>query len=668
MRKKPAAAPNLLWRPTRERVADSVLARFLRFLEKRHELNFAGSAEEIYTALHLWSIDHLEDFWASFWDFSATKHTETYSSVLGNSDMPGARWFEDATLNFAENLLYSAQLDSETRTALIFESEDESRHRTISFRELRESVSRCAASLKALGVKKGDRVAALTPNVPEAVVAMLATTSIGAIWSSCSPDFGHQGILDRFGQIEPVVLFAADGYLYNGKSHGLGERLAKVLESLPSIQNVVVYPYAGPPVEGLRAQQSWTDFLAVADNDDTCRSFEPFPFAQPAFILYTSGTTGTPKCVVHSAGGTLLKHKKELMLQCDVRPGDVIFFFTTCGWMMWNWLVSGLACGATVVLYDGSPAHPDLGRIFRMTDRNRVNALGTSPRFLATVEKSGYSPRTEHGLESLRTIFTTGSPLHAGQFEWVYRELKEDLHLASISGGTDIIGCFVGGSPFLPVHSGEIQCSQLGMHIQSFDEQGKARIGYKGELICSTPFPSMPVGFWNDPGDERYRSAYFERYEGCWHHGDFVEITDRGSVIIYGRSDATLNPGGVRIGTAEIYRVVEQIEEVTDCVAAGVEEDGDVKILLYVVLRDDGKLCDELRDRIRKGIREQASPRHVPNEIHQIQEVPRTVSGKAVEIAVSKVLMGEDPGNREALANPNALDQFQRRRNRSDPP
>jgi acetoacetyl-CoA synthetase len=643
-----------LWTPPADRVARSQLQGFLGFLSKTRGLEFAD-----YAALHRWSVDELEDFWAAAWEFLGIRHVDPYRKILSDRAMPGAKWFEGTSLSFAENLLFSPQLKDSGQTAIIFESEDENRRREITFEELDEQVALCGAALHRLGVEEGDRVAALTPNVPEAVVAMLATSSLGAIWSSCSPDFGPQGILDRFGQIEPVVLFACDSYLYNGKRYALDDRLKSVLESVPSIRHVIVYTYAGPTDTVLRGQLAWDDFLETGRENRESR-YSLFPFDQPIAILYTSGTTGAPKCLVHSAGGALLKHKEELMLQTDVQPGDVAFYFTTCGWMMWNWLVSALACGATIVLYDGSPVWPDMGRLFRLIDRNGITLFGTSARFLATVEKSGYRPRESNDLGSLRTITSTGSPLHAPQFEWIYHDLKQDVHVASISGGTDIVGCFVLGAPGLPVHAGEIQCRALGMDVHSFDDAGKARIGEKGELVCSAPFPSMPVSFWNDDGS-RYRSAYFERYPGHWHHGDFIEFTERGSAIIHGRSDATLNPGGVRIGTAEIYRVVEQFDEVTDCIAVGLEEDGDTKILLYVVLANGHALDDALRDRLKKAIRSQTSPRHVPAEIHKITEVPRTISGKAVEIAISRVLQGLDPGNRDALANPEALDQFTKR-------
>ncbi len=655
-----STAGEVLWAPSPERVRASSLQAFVDFLQTSRGRSFAT-----YDELHRWSVEDIGAFWQAVGEFCGWIHAGQTSPALGDPAMPGARWFENVRLNFAENLLHARvgrdgkEIEGD-RTAIIFEGELDDLRREMTYAELRDRVRRCAAGLRRLGLRSGERVAALTPNVPEAVVAMLATASLGAIWSSCSPDFGAAGVLDRFGQIEPRFLFAADGYVYNGKRHALGDRLQAVLDSIPSIEHTIMVPFAGPEVSGLRGQVAWDELLA----DDPPGGFEvdKFPFAQPLYILYTSGTTGKPKCIVHGAGGTLLKHLEEHRLQTDVQAGTVLCYFTSCGWMMWNWLVSGLASGATIVLYDGSPLHPGPQRLFDMIDRDRISIFGTSPRFLSVVEKSDYVPRENASLKSLRTILSTGAPLHAPQFEWVYENVKDDLQLASISGGTDLVGCFVLGSPFHPVRSGEIQCRALGMKVESVDDRGEPVVGRKGELVCSAPFPSMPVGFWNDPDGERYRSAYFDRFPGRWHHGDFIEFTENGSAIIYGRSDATLNPAGVRIGTAEIYRVVEQLDEVTDSLAVGIDEDGDVKILLYVVLAAGFSLDEALVDRIRKAIRARTSPRHVPAEVHAIREVPRTISGKPVELAVTQILRGEEPGNRDALANPEALDQFEPRR------
>jgi acetoacetyl-CoA synthetase len=632
-----------------------VLGRFARWAAPR-----AGRPLEEYETLHRWSVEDLAGFWGAVWDFCGVLHSGEKTPVLEEPRLPGARWFPRVRLSYAENLLRAGG----EKTAVVAEVEDESLRRTLSFGELEELVARATAGLRRLGIGRGDRVAALTPNLPEALAAMLAASAVGAIFSSCSPDFGLQGIIDRFGQIAPRVLFAGTEYIYGGKRFRLEERLAGVLERISSIEHLVLVPYPGAPAKrrgpestarALRNAMAWEEFLAGPGGP---LLFERLPFDHPLFILYTSGTTGVPKCILHSAGGTLLKHLEEQALQLDLVADDVFFYFTTCGWMMWNWLASGLASGATLVLYDGNPLAPDPARLFRLIERNSITVFGTSPRYLAAVEKSGLEPRREHSLRSLRTVLSTGSPLNPAQFEWVYRALKDDVHLASISGGTDLIGCFVLGSPWLPVHAGEIQCRALGMKVESLDDGGRPVIGRKGELVCSTPFPSLPLGFWNDPGGARYRAAYFERFPGRWHHGDFIEITERGSAVIHGRSDATLNPGGVRIGTAEIYRQVETLPEVRDAIAAGRTVGGDERIVLFVVLAEGATLDAALEARIREAIRTGASPRHVPAEIHAIPEVPRTISGKAVELAVAAILRGEEVKNRDALANPQALEAF----------
>jgi acetoacetyl-CoA synthetase len=648
-----SGSPQPLWRPTPERVAQANLTAFQARVERRLGRRFAD-----YEALHRWSVDDLAGFWREVWDFCGIVHRGEIRRVMSEPRMPGASgfervWFEGVKLNYAENLLQGRG----ERPALIAECEDEGLRREISFGELRRLVARAAAGLKRLGVGRGDRVAALAPNIPEAVVAMLAAASIGAVWSSCSPDFGLQGILDRFGQIEPRLLLSADGYVYGGKRFSLRERLEGALAALPGLEHVVVVPFLGPPIEGLRCQLAWDDFLGPPDAP---LEFEALPFDHPLFILYTSGTTGVPKCIVHGHGGTLLKHREEHSLQVDLKAGDVFFYFTTCGWMMWNWLASGLGSGAALVLYDGSPLAPDARRLLRLIERDRISIFGTSPRYLSALEKAGIEPRREASLDSLRTLISTGSPLNPAQFAWVYRAFPPDLHLTSISGGTDLIGCFVAGAPTLPVYAGEIQCRALGMKVESVDEEGRAWIGRKGELVCSAPFPSLPLGFWNDPGGRRFHAAYFERYPGRWHHGDFIEITERGSAVIYGRSDATLNPGGVRIGTAEIYRQVESVPEVLDALAVARERDGDVDVLLFVVLAPGKALDADLEARMRRVIREGASPRHVPREIHAVPEVPRTISGKTVELAVAALLRGEEVPNRDALANPEALEYFRR--------
>ena len=520
-------------------------------------------------------------------------------------------------------------------------------------------VARARAGFERLGIRSGDRIVAWLPNLPETVIAALAAASLGAIWSSCSPDFGVGGVLDRFRQIEPKLLLSADGYVYGGKSFSLEERLEQITKELPTLEHVVVVPHAGPAIDTTsRASPkhlAWSDFLGP---DNAPLELERVAFDHPLWILFTSGTTGVPKCIVHGHGGTLIKHVEEHALQCDLRPDDVLLYFTTCGWMMWNWLVSGLAQGATIVLYDGNPLAPSLMRLFELVERHRITIFGTSPRYLSVLEKSERKPREHYDLSSLRTVISTGAPLNPAQFEWVYSAVRSDVHLASISGGTDLVGCFVSGAPGLPVHAGEIQCRTLGMDVASVDEEGKEIVGERGELVCRAPFPSVPIGFWNDPDGALFHAAYFERFPGWWHHGDFIEITDRGSAIIYGRSDATLNPGGVRIGTAEIYRQVEKLPVVVDCIAVARPSAGDVRIALFVVLAGNLELGDALKDKIRQTIRDGASPRHVPAEVHAVREIPRTISGKAVELAVARILEGGEVPQREALANPDALEEF----------
>jgi acetoacetyl-CoA synthetase len=638
-----------LWQPSAERVARANLTAFAAAVESEQAIRLPD-----YAALHRWSVNEPEAFWSAVWDFCGVIAERRGERVLVHGErMPGAAWFPEARLNFAENLLRHR----DDAPALIFQGEERVR-RTLTHAQLHDAVSRLRGCLRGWGVGRGDRVAGYLPNLPEAVIAMLATTSLGAIWSSCSPDFGVQGVVDRFGQIAPKVLFAADGYFYNGRTHDCLERLTQIAAEIASIEHIVVVPYTQerPAPDNVPGAVAFDDALARSQPGGI--EYERFPFDHPLYILYSSGTTGPPKCIVHGTGGTLIQHLKEHQLHTDVKPGDHLFYFTTCGWMMWNWLVSGLASGATLLLYDGSPFHPDGNVLFDFADRDAMNVFGTSAKFIDAVAKAGLAPARSHDLSSLKTMLSTGSPLAPESFDFVYGAIKRDLCLSSISGGTDIISCFVGGNPVGPVWRGEIQAPGLGMRVDVFDEDGRPLRGEKGELVCTQPFPSMPVGFWNDSDGSRYRAAYFEKYPATWCQGDFVEITEHGGVVIYGRSDAVLNPGGVRIGTAEIYRQVEQLDEVVESLVIGQEWGGDVRVVLFVRLRDGCALDDTLADRIRNRIRYSATPRHVPARIVQVADIPRTKSGKIVELAVRSVVHGRPIANRQALANPEALDLY----------
>ncbi len=641
----------VLWEPSPERVAASRMRAFQEWLAAR-----GGPAPGSYAELHAWSVDRREDFWGSLWEFCGVLGEPGGEVLRDREAMPGAKWFPEARLNFAENLL---RPDFEG-AALVFRGED-GRRVEWSRAELRLLVGRLQALLREAGVGPGDRVAAFLPNVPEAVAAMLATASLGAVWSSCSPDFGAAGVLDRFGQIEPKVFLAVDGYFYKGRVHDGLDKVRQVREGLPTVGRTVVLRFTGhrEDLAGIPGAVWWEDWLTGAPEREP--DFPLFSFDHPLYILFSSGTTGKPKCIVHGAGGTLLQHLKEHRLHTDVRPGTRLFYFTTLGWMMWNWLVSGLASGAVLLLYDGNPFHPGPEALWDFARDEDMEVFGTSAKYLDAVKKSGLRPGESHDLSALRAICSTGSPLVAETFDWVYEAVKRDLLLASISGGTDIVSCFVLGCPILPVYRGEIQCRGLGMQVEVFDEEGRSVVGRPGELVCTAPFPSMPVGFWRDPDGRRYRSAYFERFPGVWCHGDWAELTPRGGMIIYGRSDATLNPGGVRIGTAEIYRQVELFEEVEEAVVVGRDTgDGDQRVCLFLRLRPGVELDAGLASRIRRRIRENTSPRHVPAVIRAVQDIPRTRSGKISEIAVREVIHGRPVRNTEALANPEALEEYRR--------
>jgi acetoacetyl-CoA synthetase len=639
-----------IWTPSAERVAAANLTRFAALARDRYGAPAGG-----YDALWRWSVEQRERFWTAMLEFGRVLHTPGTAPVLQHRErMPGAVWFEDARLNYAENLLAR----DDDRAALVFCNERGTR-RELTYRQLRAEVGRVAAGLRELGIGPGDRVAGFVPNLPESVIAMLATSSLGAAWTSCSPDFGINGVLDRFGQVAPRVLFAADGYFYNGKTIDSLAAVRNVLERLPSVERVVVISYVSeaPDLENLPNAVHFRDLGPPGATPEFVR----VPFATPLFVMYSSGTTGVPKCIVHGVGGTLLQHRKEHLLHTDLKPEDRLFFFTTCGWMMWNWLVSGLATGCTVVLYEGSPFAPDRDVLWRMAEREHVTHFGTSPKYLSALAKEGGAPGGQFDLGVLRVLMSTGSPLAPEQFDYVYEAIKPDLHLASISGGTDIISCFCLGNPWLPVHRGEIQSPGLGMQTQVFDDDGRPVLGQQGELVCSAPFPSMPIGFWNDPDGAKYRGAYFERFANTWCHGDYAVHTERGGFIILGRSDAVLNPGGVRIGTAEIYRQVEKLEEILESLAVGQDWDNDVRVVLFVRLRPGVELDAALARRIRDTIRANTTPRHVPARIVAVPDIPRTISGKIVELAVRNVIHGRPVRNIDALANPQALEHFRDR-------
>ena len=644
-----------LWQPTEDQIRQSNMTRFMAGVAETWGAHVPDT-----DALHAFSVNEREKFWKSVITFAPIKAESWFGDgggerVLVDGDkLPGAQWFPDARLNYAENMLGRRDNDD----ALVFWGEDKV-NRRLTFGDLYDRVSVLAQALRNLGIEPGDRVGGYLPNMPETIVAMLASSSLGATWSSCSPDFGVAGVLDRFGQIEPKVLFATDGYRYNGKRHGMLEKIAEIAQALPSLEKTVIVPYGDEAVEppesipGAVLLDDFTEGLKPAHID-----FARLPFAHPLFILFTSGTTGKPKCIVHSQGGALLKHASEQLLHCDIRENDRVFFFTTCGWMMWNWLASVVGWGATVLLYDGSPFYPGPDVLFDFADAEKMTLFGTSAKFIDAISKAGVAPAKTHDLGTLKMMCSTGSPLAPEGFDYVYEKIKPDIHLVSFSGGTDIMGCFCGGDPTKPVWRGEIQAPMLGVALDVFDGAGQPIRGEKGDLVCTKAFPSMPVGFWGDDDGSRYRAAYFEAYPGVWTHGDYVEITEHGGYVIYGRSDATLNPGGVRIGTAEIYNQVEKLPEVMESIVIGQEWENDVRVVLFVVLKEKLELTDALVQMIKDQVRVNCTPRHVPAVVLQVGDIPRTKSGKITELAVRDIVHGRGVKNLEALANPDALELY----------
>lgn len=638
-----------MWRPEPEAACRSAMARFMGEANKRHGLELND-----YETMWRWSIDHREQFWPLIWDFFDIKASRRWDTVLTNDVMPGAKWFDGARLNFAENMLRYR----DNRTAIVFRNEHGAR-RTFTYAELYRAVARVRAGLDRTGVREGDRIAAYLPNMPETVIIMLAAASIGAVFSSTSPDFGVDGVLDRFGQIEPKLLFVADGYFYNGKAHQGLAVLQTILPQLPTVEHAVVVPHVSddPDISEVPKGILYRDFADEADEIE----FAQLPFDHPQFILYSSGTTGKPKCIVHGVGGVLLQHLKELGLHTDIDRDDVVFYFTTCGWMMWNWLTSSLALGATILLYDGSPMIGGADAMLRMAEEEGITVFGTSAKFISALEKAGVGETAQRQLATVRTILSTGSPLLPENFDYVYETLAPSVQLASISGGTDIVSCFALGCPIKPIWRSELQCRGLGLAVDAWDEDGKPCDNEAGELVCTKAFPAMPVKFWNDPDGERYRKAYFERFPGVWRHGDWIKITKHGGLVIFGRSDAVLNPGGVRIGTAEIYRQVEKLPEIMESLAIGQRWRDDVRVVLFVRMQPGETFTDALTYKIRRVIRENETPRHIPAVILEVPDLPRTRSGKISEIAVRDVVHGRRVKNTEALVNPEALEAFRDR-------
>ena len=647
-----AAEGTLLWEPSEEFKENANISRFMEWLKREKGLSFSDYGE-----LWEWSVSEVEEFWASVWEYFNVKASKPYSRVLNSRGMPGYKWFEGAELNYAEHVFRNARPDE---PAVLHQSEIRPLG-TVTWRELQEKVGALAAGLEELGVERGDRVVAYLPNVPEALIAFLACASLGAIWSSCSPDFGLGSVVDRFTQIEPKVLFAVDGYRYGGKDYDRTEVVAKLQEEMPTLEKTVVLPYLAeePDTSGLDNVIFWDELLS--ENEGAQLRFEQVPFDHPLWVLYSSGTTGLPKAIVQGHGGILLEHLKKVHLHIDLGPDDKFFWFTTTGWMMWNVLVSGLLSGSTILTYDGNPGYPDMNTLWEFAQETGMTCFGTSAGYLTACMNAGIEPGRDFDLSALKSVGSTGSPLPPEGFDWVYENVKEDLWLFSTSGGTDLCTAFVGGCPLLPVKSGELQCRSLGAKVEAFDEEGNSLVDEVGELVITEPMPSMPLYLWNDPDDERLRESYFDVFPGVWRHGDWIKIKPEGSAVIYGRSDSTINRGGVRMGTSEIYRAVEAVPEVTDSLVVDIRKDGEDFMPLFVVLEEDAELDDDLIDRIKKSIRDTTSPRHVPDEILSVPDVPRTLNGKKLEVPVKKILSGtppEEAASRDSLSNPDSLDDF----------
>jgi acetoacetyl-CoA synthetase len=649
------AIGTLLWEPSKELKENARISDYMKWMKAEKDLSF-----EDYNQLWEWSVTDLEGFWASVWEYCGIKASKPYEKVLGESAMPGAEWFPGAELNYAEHVFRHAA-DRLDETAILHQSEVRSLGE-VSWDELQEKTAALAAGLREMGVGRGDRVAAYLPNIPEAVIALLACASIGAVWSSCSPDFGAGSVVDRFEQIEPKVLLAVDGYRYGGKDYDRMDVVAKLQDEIPTLQKTVVVPYLSgdPDTSALQNVVMWDDLLA--EHQGTELAFEQVPFDHPLWVLYSSGTTGLPKAIVQSQGGILIEHLKKVVLHINLGPDYRFFWFTTTGWMMWNMVVAGLLTGSTILLYDGNPGHPDMNVLWEFAQKTGMTCFGTSASYITACMKAGIEPGRDFDLSKLESIGSTGSPLPPEGFEWAYEHVKEDLWLFSTSGGTDLCSAFVGGVPLLPVRAGELQARSLGAKVEAFDEEGNPQVGDVGELVITEPMPSMPIYFWNDPGGERYRESYFDVYPGVWRHGDWIKVKDNGACVIYGRSDSTINRGGIRMGTSEIYSAVDKVEEVADSLVVDVPRDGGSSFMpLFVVLQEGVELDDDLKGRIKSSIKENASPRHVPNEIFAVSDIPKTLNGKKLEVPVKKILSGTPPekaASKESLSNPESLNRF----------